>query len=190
MKKIFSICLFLFLIIGCASENSEKGKILVRVNDYTLTLKEFQKLFAEELAYDSHFKPTRSAREEFLESLIRKELMIQEAVRLRLDRKEKFVKSIERYWEATLIKDLLELKNTEVQQTTYVTQEEIDREYESLKPTEERIPPGEIEDGIRDNLTELKKEEMIEKWISGLRKSGHIEINWNCLEEGRYDNGE
>ncbi|HUV60070.1 MAG TPA: hypothetical protein VMW09_08155 [Desulfatiglandales bacterium] len=40
---------------------------------------------------------TKEAKKKFLEELIRKELLIQEAKRFNLDKKEKSVRAIERY---------------------------------------------------------------------------------------------
>ena len=184
MKKLIFICSFIMIISSCTSKPDDNREILVRINDYKLTTDEFKKLFVEEMAFDSEFKPTRSAREEFLEGLIRKELLINEAVKLKLDRKEAFIRSIEKYWEATLIKELLELKNKEIQETTYVTQEEIEREYIRMKKEEGiDLPLENLSGDIRDRLDEKKKQQLIEKWMSELRNKAKVEINSTYLKK-------
>jgi len=50
------------------------------------------------LNLDREFKLTQKAKKDFLDQLIVKEVMIQEAKKRNLDRKEKFVRAIERYW--------------------------------------------------------------------------------------------
>ena len=112
---LYSLLFFLSLSLFCCSrEKAEEGKILSRINDYNLTLDEFQYQLAAELELDKDFKLTNEAKKEFLEQLIRKELLIQEAKKLKLDRKDKFVRAIERYWESTLIRDLMDLKCQEI----------------------------------------------------------------------------
>jgi hypothetical protein len=91
------------------------------INDYHLTLDEFQDQLAAELKLEKDFKLTEEAKREFLEGLIRKELLIQEAKRLKLDRKEKFVRAIERYWESTLIRDIMDLKGKEIAKKIFVS---------------------------------------------------------------------
>ncbi len=100
-KKICCFILFLLSLqlFSCSNSNEEahQQEILARVNNYNLTLNEFQAKLAAELELDPDFKPTEEAKRDFLDSLIGKELLIQEAKKLDLDRKKKFVKTIERY---------------------------------------------------------------------------------------------
>ena len=106
MKKgLFPPLIFvlLFFVICCAQEQTEKKEIVAKINDYELTLEEFEDQLATELNLDKDFKLTKEAKRDFLEQLIRKELLIQEATKLELDRREKFTRAIERYWESTLI---------------------------------------------------------------------------------------
>ncbi len=181
MKKRFFYLLLFFLSLNlfcCSQEKTEKGKILAMINDYNLTLEEFQYQLAAELELDKDFKLTKEAKKEFLEELIRKELLIQEAKRLHLDKKEKFVRAIERYWESTLIRDLMELKGKEIAQRTLISQEEIDATYREMQKSEERLPPlKEIQRKITKELKEKKNTRMLKEWINDLRGKAKIEIN-------------
>ncbi|MCJ7579373.1 MAG: SurA N-terminal domain-containing protein, partial [Candidatus Aminicenantes bacterium] len=104
MKKA-SIYIFLIVVsmlfYSCAQEKKDESEILAKINDYTLTLDEFHSQLAAELEMDRDFKITKEAKKEFLEGLIRKEILIQEAKKRDLDRKEKFIRAIEHYWEST-----------------------------------------------------------------------------------------
>jgi peptidyl-prolyl cis-trans isomerase C len=161
----------------CSPEKPQEGKILSRINDYNLTLDEFQSQLAAELELDKDFKLTQEAKREFLEELIRKELLIQEARKLKLDRKEKFVRAMERYWESTLIRDMIDLKSKEIERRTYVSQEEIETRYKHMKESEEKLPPFKhVEEQIAKELKEKKKTRMLEEWISNLRKTARVEI--------------
>ena len=158
MKSNFIIFFLLLLPISfsaCSNGEREKGETLVKINDYNLSLLEFQQQLARELNFNEDLKLTPEVKTAFLEQLIQEELLIQEARRLKLDRKEKFMRAIERYWKSTLIRDLLERKGEEIGQTISIPQTEIKAFYERMKKEGETPPPlAEIQDEI---TTELKK---------------------------------
>ncbi|NQT56375.1 MAG: hypothetical protein HQ551_09120 [Desulfobacteraceae bacterium] len=187
MKKSFCLLFTLTLLLSvpcCTEQKTENAEILAKINDYELTKEEFEFLLVSDLEFDPDFKLTEEARELFLDQLIQQELFIQEAKRLRLDTKEKFIKAIERYWEATLIKELLDLKGKEVNKRTYVTQEEVEVRYEEMKNSNDTIPPFErIAKEIAQNLKEEKKRKKLREWINTLRKTAKIEINEEQLSQ-------
>jgi len=185
MKKrcFYALIFFLSLhLFSCSQEKAEEGKILARINDYNLTLEEFQYQLAAELEMDRDFKLTKEAKREFLEGLIRKELLIQEAKKLHLDRKEKFVRAIERYWESTLIRDLMELKGKKITRRALISQEEIVAYYKEMQKPGEKLPPlKDIQEKITQELKEKKKTRMLEEWINDLREKANIEIKQEFL---------
>lgn len=175
MKKYIFFLLVSFLPLSlfyCTQETQEKAEILARINQYNLTLEEFQNKMAAELNLDTDFKLTREAKKEFLEGLIEKELLIQEAKKLELDRKEKFIRTIERYWESTLIRDLIEIKGKQISKRILISEEEI----EAASP-----PLSEPKEKIIEDLKERKKTRMLKEWINDIRKSAKIEINQDLL---------
>lgn len=176
------ISFLIFLAFSCSREQSENVEIVASINDYNLTLKEFQSYVSDELEMDSAFKLTREARSEFIEGLIRKELLIQEARRLALDQKESFMRTIERYWEATLIRELIEKKNLDIEEIAIVSQEEIERRYKAMKDTDSSTPPLEdLEEEIEETLKDRKKTRLLKDWITSLRDNAEIEINEELL---------
>jgi hypothetical protein len=179
-------CLLVFLILagffGCTRETGEKPEVLARINDYNLTLPEFQKQLASEVEMDREFKITRDAKKAFLNQLIRKEVLIQEARKLKLGTREEFRRAIERYWESTLIKDLIELKAKDIAGKTYISEEEIAARYKAIKAADGTVPPlKDTRDEIVKKLKDKKKTELLEAWISDLRKKAHIEVNEKLL---------
>ncbi|NVL90025.1 MAG: SurA N-terminal domain-containing protein [Desulfobacterales bacterium] len=185
MKKNFLYLLVFALFLNlfcCASEKTGEHETLARINDCDLTLDEFERQLAAEMEWDKYFKLTKKVKKEFLEGLIRKELLIQEAKRLKLDRKEKFVRAIERYWEATLIRDLMEMKGKEICQRIVISQEEIDARYGDMKKSEDKVPAlSELQEKIIEDLKEKKKTKMLKEWINNLRKKSRIQINEDLL---------
>ena len=184
-KMICFLLIFLTLsLFACSDEAQKTNDTLAKVNNYTLSYDEFQRQLADELRYDTDVKLTKEVKKKFLDQLIQEQLLIQEAKKLKLDRKEKFVRAIERYWKSTLIKDLLELKGEELSKTILISQEEVRAYYEKLKKSGKPIPPfEEMEDKIVKKLKEKKKLEKLKKWMAGLRKKADIKINEKLLLE-------
>jgi hypothetical protein len=184
-KKWFCLLassLILVGFFGCTRESGEKSEVLARINDFNLTLPEFQRQLASEVEMDKDFKVTRDAKKAFLKQLIRKEILIQEARRLKLDTKEEFRRAIERYWESTLIKDLIELKAKDIAGKTYISEEEIAARYKALRAADRTIRPlKDMREEIVKRLKDKKKTELLEAWISNLRKKAHIEVNEKLL---------
>jgi hypothetical protein len=185
MKKRVIYLLFLFLSMNlfcCSQEKTKNGKQLAEINDFKLSLSEFQNQLAAELELDKDFKLTKEAKKSFLEEIIRKELLIQEAQRLKLDKKEKFIRALERYWESTLIRDLMEIKGKEISRTILISQEEIRAHYDTMKKRAKKLPPQqELEEEITEDLEEKKKTRMLKEWIMDLRKRAKIEIDHELL---------
>jgi uncharacterized protein YdiU (UPF0061 family) len=174
---IFSLQLF-----SCSNDRPEDREILAKINDFYLTLNEFQYKLSDELEMERDFKLTKEARDEFLNDIIRKELLIQEAKKMELDKEEKFMRTIESYWEATLIRDLMEKKGMEISETIIVSQDEINNYYNSLKKTRPDLPPLEsMEEAIIKDLKERKKTEKLREWIDSLQKNADIDINKELL---------
>ena len=173
-----------FSMLCCAQEKKEEVIVLSKINDYVLTLDEFRVQLAQEVKLDREFKLTKQAKNEFLDQLISKEILIQEAKRLNLDRKEKFIRAIERYWESTLIRNLMETKGQEIEKCCVVSQEEIEMRYNEMKNLDENQPPLEsIQQKICNKIMEDKKCGILEEWVNQLKKNATIEINQELLSK-------
>ncbi len=172
------------LLFACSKEKQDDAEVLAKINDFKLTQKEFQYKLANEVEMDRDFKLTKEARKDFLEDIIRTELLIQEAKAMNLDKKERFIRTIEKYWESTLIRDLMEKKGEEISRTITISQDEIRDRYNNMKKQGGGLPPLEaVEESIREQLKEEKKTRKLKEWIDGLRKDAKIEINKKLLYE-------
>lgn len=185
MKSSFVFFLLLLLPISfsaCSNGEREKGETLVKINDYDLSLLEFQQQLARELNFNEDLKLTPEVKMAFLEQLIQEELLIQEARRLKLDRKEKFTRAIERYWKSTLIRDLLEKRGEVICQKIMVPQAKIEAYYKRMKKEGETPPPlAEIQDQITIELKEKKKCEKLKEWLAEVEKKADIKIDQKLL---------
>jgi hypothetical protein len=178
--------IFMAAVFGsCSGEPEDRGEVLARINDYTLTLEEFETQLAADLEMDEQFKLTQQAKQEFLERLVRKEILIQEAKRRNLDQREEFIRAIERYWESTLIRDLMAMKGDEVVKRSSITEEQIQESYQALKEKNEDLPPfDEMRERIGRMLLEEIRQERLKAWVEELREEAKVEVD-EALLKGR-----
>jgi hypothetical protein len=173
------VCLY-----SCSQDESGQDLILAKINDYALTLNEFNTQLKEELEYDKDFKLNHGARKTFLDQIITKELLIQEAKRRELDREDKFIRAIERYWEATLIRDLMALEGQAIEKRTVVSQEEIKARYDAMLKSDPNLPPvASLQDQIAQEILNDKKQRSLEEWIGRLKTQAKISVNERLITD-------
>lgn len=126
---ILILVLFLSLNLGCSKVNSDDEKIVAVLNKEPITLKEFQKEIALRSKQNPAYKVTPSAIEDQLDIIIDRRLMIQEAMNMGLVSNPDFVRTIQTFWEQTLIRELIENKNREWEERIFVTEQEITNYY-------------------------------------------------------------
>jgi len=101
-----------------------------------------------------------------------------------LDQQDKFMRAIERYWEATLIRNLIELKSEEIQKRILISEEEIKAYYNRIeKTTKETLPFEQYREHIILILKEQKKTRMLGEWINAIKDQSKIEINNELLDK-------
>jgi len=121
-----------FLVSGCAGKKSEE-RVIAAINDYRMTVEDFNYESNEILNVSRMLGEIPVTKKEMLDALITKEVLIQEAARENLDKEKNFMRSIELYWEQTLLKDLLAGKSEEIAKKTVVYEDEINRYYNKMK---------------------------------------------------------
>lgn len=178
LSKRFSILVLVFMLgAGCSPDTPPETKeIVLKINDSTITLPEFNEMLRFSANADPELEITEESRKDFIQYLIRRQLMIQEAARLKLDREKEFVMTIQTYWESTLIRNLMDLKTRELKQHVLVTDDEISGYYEENKERFNTLPE-EAKEQIRTVLTSKKVEEKLEQWALDLQKKADIHIN-------------
>jgi len=172
----FIFC-FITVIASSCSNDSLQQKILSRINNYELTLDEFEEQLTIEVELDDTFKLTNETKRKFLEELIRKELFIQEARNLKLDQQKKFIRAIEKYWELTLIRNLIDLKSREINKKIYISEGAAKEHYKKMKKKNPELSDFKTMDSeIKKKLKENKKSRLLNEWIESLRKKANVEI--------------
>lgn len=173
---IIFIC-FIFLI-SCAKRINEEKKV-VKINNYTLTVDEFNALYSE-LGFA---EDTIESKKLFLENLINRKLLLQEAQRMGLDKKKEFLRTIENFWEKSLLKIVIDEKARELYSDLTLDEKQIDEAYTQwLKDNSEVVVnPAEQRELIKKKVLRQKQSSMLNNWINGLKTQSDIEVDKETL---------
>ena len=164
---------------GCGSRIESSGSeenIAIQINDRKISLAEFNTQFKNEVHADPEMDQSEESRRGFVEHLIQRELMIQEAIRLKLDHKEEFVSTIQRYWEATLIRDLISRQSERIQEKIFITQEDV-LDYYREHREEIGFPLEGVKEDIRSFMESEKLEAALVAWTEELKSTALVRIN-------------
>ena len=181
MKRLFFLVFGILFLAGCSSgNNNAENKIVAQINKYKMT--------TDDLRYELKNAPydeiaslkTEDGRKRYLDGLIEKEVLLQEAQRQGIDREIGFMKSIENYWEQALLRILLERKSKEVSNLIHVYDNEIEEYYKS---SGEDLPFSKVKNEIRDIIKQKKQTEAMNSWIEELKKKSYIKVDENVLKE-------
>jgi hypothetical protein len=167
-------------IFGCGRVDKER-LILAKINNYRISGEEFEDAFK-----DSSFGriDTLESRKEFLESLINQKLILQDAQARGLDKKENFLKMIERFWEQSLLKIALDKKTKEIAGSVSVSDGEIEDAYKKMfEEGKTDKPYDSMYSQIKWELTRRKENETMSDWIIDLHKKADIKTNYDLLKK-------
>ncbi len=131
MRYIYIVIGLILVIVGISGMTLLKVKTplsgeAARVNERVITIDEFREAYEEKAAVS----PVPPDKKQFLDDLVSREILIQEAKRLGLDREEAFRRSIQNYYEQTLLKNLTQKKMSDLKVS--VSEEEIASYYANM----------------------------------------------------------
>jgi hypothetical protein len=178
---LFLAVSLLCAMAGCSADVADQSPVVAEINDYRLTLNEFKAQLSSASRLQGDQKLDKKFIKDFLEERIQTELIIQEAVRLRLDKRKAFIRAIEHYLEATLLRDVLDYKAREIKAEVVVKQEEVRQYYDELSKTRVLPPFEDMEETLTARLVEKKNSDRMAAWISELRKGAKVTINEDIL---------
>jgi len=118
INSLIFISLAVFLA-GCGNnarpqrEKAKEGRLLAVINNYKMSVGDFYRDVRPILKNKLLTEDPRKEKRQILEELIQKEILIQEAQRLNLDKEKDFMREIEQYWKQALIKSLILKKQNE-----------------------------------------------------------------------------
>ena len=155
MRNIIPLMLMVTLILfmgGCA-EKGPKKEVIATIGNYSLYRED---LLSELALYPPEYLD-KFTKEQLLNDIIEKKVLLLEAQRQGLDRNPEFMKMVERFWEQSLLRSLLNKKSEEI--LSSIPQSDKDRN--------------------------RKASGMIKSWIVDLERSTNIDINRKALEKIR-----
>jgi thioredoxin 1 len=161
---------------------SPNRQVLARVNDEKVTVEQFNKELAKvetPLIRDM----LQEEPDKFLEGMIMKTLLLQEAKKQGLSAPVKTYKDPTKGSispEESMITEYMEKKFSPPPE---VTREEVEGFYKLYKERMQGKPLKEVAPGIEQLLREMKQREVFEQFLGELRKNAKVEINQNRLQK-------
>ncbi len=188
-KTICNILIISFVfsfLIGCSSSGSEGDKrVVAEVNNYRMTVEDLR-YELKNIPYDRpYLLETEEGRMRYINSLLEKEILLQEAQRQGIDKEKDFMKSIENYWEQALLKLSLEREAKRISGSIHVYDNEIEEYY---KNSGEQLALPEVKRDIARLIRQKKEMDLMNAWIEELKEQSDIKINRELLEEVISDN--
>lgn len=180
MKKTLIFPFILTFIIGCNPAPKDK-QILAKINNYEITLDEFQEEFKESsYARDGSL----GAKKDFLNNLINRKLILQDAQKRGLDKDRSFLKMIEKFWEQSLLKLAIDKKTKEISGSLSISDREIEEAYNKMpEETKSAQPYDSMYQQIKWQLTRNKESQLLNDWIAQLHKKSDIKVNDDLLKQ-------
>jgi len=176
MKKIIALLVIFGLIFGILLlKGKKKEDYLVKINDYTITMQKFEKDFKDS-AYATNDTP--ESRSEFLNGLIKRKLILQDAQTKGLDKDKEFLMMIERFWEQSLLQRAINEKNKEISSSVNVSDKAIEDEYKKLQREGKADKPyGQMYSQIKWSLKRAEESKAMQSWIAELYKNANIKMS-------------
>jgi len=179
MKKIFVLLSILIFIAGCNRAPKDKQN-LAKINNYEISIDEFNRDFKDS-SYARNDTP--DSRRDFLNNLINRKLILQDAQKKGLDKDRDFLKMIENFWEQSLLKLAIDKKTKEVSGEASVSDSEIEDAYKNLvKEDKTDKTYDQMYQQIKWELTRAKQTQLLNDWIDQLHKKAQIQVDYDLLK--------
>jgi len=187
MKKFTVIFTIIILVVLVSLLRTKKeDSYLVKINSYTITKQEFDSEFKDS-AYAK--QDTLESRKEFLATLIKRKLILQDAQKKGLDKDQEFLKTIERFWEQSLLKRAVDQKVQEISGSVSVTDQAIVEVYNKMqKDGKADKPYDQMYNQIKWSLSRSEESQALDRWIRQLSKSAVIKVNSTEMGESNPKN--
>ncbi len=180
MKKNL-VFLFIFLFICGCNPAPKNRQILAKINNYEITLDQFKEEFK-----DSQYagNETAESRKEFLNNLINRKLILQEAQKQGLDKDKSFLKMIEKFWEQSLLKLAVDRKTKETAGSVLASDREVEDTYNKmLKDGKADKPYEQMYQQIKWQITRNKQTQQLNDWVTQLHKKADIKVDYDLLKQ-------
>lgn len=180
--------LILLLAAGCQPRQGMTGgqRSALVVNELEMSAEELRQEFSLAEQTPSRgsvrLEGASETEPEWLARVIERELLVQEAQRLGLDRDPAFMRTIERFWKEALLKQLLSRQGREIASQVQVYDPEVEQRYAEM--TREDPSLGAL-GGRREEIQRMirlqKQQDAMERWIGELKAKAKIRIDQEAI---------
>ena len=103
--KIIPILLLLLILTAGCVKKPDSSQVVAEINGYQVT--------ADDIRQEAMISVSGATKEQLLQDIITKELLLEEAQKMNLDKRKDFMKEIENYWKQALIKRVVSIKGNQ-----------------------------------------------------------------------------
>ena len=178
MKNLLFVFMIPAFLVGCTRYDKPKD-VAIKINNYEMSKAEFEHEFKDSTfgRYD-----TAESRKEFLDNLIFKILIVQDAQKNNLDNDPQFIKMIEKFWVQSLLKLTLDNKFKEFVASASVSDKAVEEAYQKMvKDGKTTKTYDEMYQEIKWDITKAKESQMMNRWLKQLHDNANIRINKDSL---------
>ncbi len=178
------VLLLCIAFAGCGGSPSKDSKVLVQINEYKITVDEFNDGFAAS-AFASR-DDVDVARTEYLDNVINQKVILLDAQKKNIDKQKDFLRSIERFWEQSLLTVALGSKTREITGSLRVSEEQVRKLYDQM--VKEGIATKPYQDMYAQIRWQAEKQieaQLLNDWMNDLRKKANIVIDKSLLKAGK-----
>ena len=169
---------------GCGNSPSSSEKIVVSIDKYRISAQEFEAGYQESVFVSRDDKV--KARRKYFDNLVNQKLILLDAQKRGLDRKDDFLKSIEHFWEQSLLTVAIAAKTKEITGTVRVPEESIKVLYEQMLKEGVTVRSyQEMFSQIRWQLERQMESQLLDEWVDGLRKKAQIKVDEELFTEDK-----
>lgn len=184
MKKLLVLMFVAIFAVGCNSKNSSNNSVIAKVNTATITKEDFIEKINRLPEWAKNRFQSEEGKREFLEEIIKEELLYQEAKKQGLNKEKGFQDRVEEFKKMTLITALLK---KQIEEKVKVDAKEV-RDFYDKNPDKFRKEGRlrnfeEVKNSIERRLTIEKQRTSFESYIKKLKgKASKIKINEDALK--------
>ena len=135
MKKMVFMVLLSAALFACSQKQmdqkaGQKADVLAKVGGVSITLDDYYNDLQALPPYAKQMFQDESGREKFLDEVVKKEILYQQAIKQGIDKDPKFLRKVEDFKKLTLISDLLQ---KEIMAKAKVSENEVKEYYDKHK---------------------------------------------------------
>lgn len=178
-RHIIFAAVILAGLCGCEKYPAaiNKKDVAVYVNKEPILVDDIKREMAVRAKQDPAFRATPDTEAEQMDIIINRRLLVQDAIKNGLSKKDDFINTTKNFWEQTLIKDYIEFKKSGFKQNLAVTEDDIKKYYENM---------GEK---VTFKVVRAKNKRYIDELYDELKKNPNTDIvPWQTAGPAGYGN--